>query len=365
MTRFINAAEVVQVLNMRDCMEAMEQAFAEEARSVAANHPRQRYRVPRQLEVGQRGYWANMIAGAVPSMGVAALRCDSSIVRESERDGQRRMEFDYPSGRSWGFVLLFSLTTGEPLAVFQDFSLSPLRVGATTGVAVRALAASGAKRIGLLGSGNQARRNLEAICLARQAEEVRVYSPSREHRDAFAEQMGPQLGVDVIPVDDPSPVVDWADVLMCATNSSRPVFDGRRLRPGQLVITIANTDHVMRRTEADDDTMERADFIVLNSRDTLISNQQRELIDLIDQGHFGWDKVTELGQVLTGAHPGRTSDEQIVYYKSNTGVGIQFAAAGALIYKACQEQGLGHEVPTEWFGADVTDWLGRGFNPAP
>ncbi|HEY8691542.1 MAG TPA: ornithine cyclodeaminase family protein [Chloroflexota bacterium] len=365
MTRLINAAEVAQVISMSDCIEAMAQAFAEEARGVAANHPRQRYRVPRQLDVGQSGYWANMIAGAVPSMGVAALRYDSSIVRESERDGQRRMEFDYPSGRSWGFVLLFSLTTGEPLAIFQDFSLSPLRVGATTGVAVRALAPANASRIGLLGSGNQAQRNLEAICLGRQVDEVRVYSPSRQHREAFAEQMGPRLGVDVIPVDDARGLVEWADVLMCATNSSLPVFDGDWLRPGQLVVTIANTDHVMRRTEADDTTMLRADVIVLNSKDTLISNQQRELLDLIDRERFGWDKVTELGQVLIGAHPGRTSDDQIIYYKSNTGVGIQFAAAGALIYKACEERGLGHEIPTEWFGADVSDWLAKGFNPAP
>jgi ornithine cyclodeaminase/alanine dehydrogenase-like protein (mu-crystallin family) len=97
----------------------------------------------------------------------------------------------------------------------------------------------------------------------------------------------------------------------------------------------------------------------------LVSNQQRELLDLIDRGHFNGDKVTELGQVLIGTHPGRTSDDQIIYYKTNTGVGIQFAAAGALIYKACETRGLGHEIPTDWFGADVTDWSSKGFNPAP
>jgi alanine dehydrogenase len=152
---------------------------------------------------------------------------------------------------------------------------------------------------------------------------------------------------------------------MSATSSSQPVFDGAWLRPGQMVITIANTDGVHRRTEADATTMERCDLLVLNNRQTLLTNQQRELLDLIDAGRVGWDKITELGQVVAGQHPGRTSDEQIVYYKSNTGVGIQFAAAGALIYEACKQQGLGHEVPTEWFGADLGDWLDRGFNPSP
>ena len=86
----------------------------------------------------------------------------------------------------------------------------------------------------------------------------------------------------------------------------------------------------------------------MNNIETAITNQQRELLDLIDGGNFGWDKVFELGQVLIGAHPGRSDDGQILYYKSNTGVGVQFAATGALIYEACKKQGLGRELPSEW-----------------
>jgi ornithine cyclodeaminase/alanine dehydrogenase-like protein (mu-crystallin family) len=111
--------------------------------------------------------------------------------------------------------------------------------------------------------------------------------------------------------------------------------------------------------------MIRSDFIVLNNKETAITNQQRELLDLIEQEKFGWEKVCELGEVLVGKHSGRTDDQQIVYYKSNTGVGIQFAAAGALIYEACKKQGLGRELPTEWFGADLSEWVDKGFNPSP
>ena len=75
--------------------------------------------------------------------------------------------------------------------------------------------------------------------------------------------------------------------------------------------------------------MLRSDLIVLNSKETAKTNQQRELLDLIEGGSFGWDKVCEMGQLITREHPGRTSEQQIIYYKSNTGVGIQFAAAGA------------------------------------
>ncbi|MBI3063063.1 MAG: ornithine cyclodeaminase family protein, partial [Deltaproteobacteria bacterium] len=276
----ISDPEVRQVLNMADCIGAMERAFAEEAKGIAVNRPRTRYKVPPDLD--KPGYMANIIPGAVPSSGVAALRYDSTIVQERVVAGSKRMDFPSPTKRSWGFVLLFSLETGEPLSLIHDFSLSAIRVGATTGVAHRALSKKESKVIGLFGSGNEARRNLEAICLVRDIESVKVYSTTREHRERFAEEMTEILNVEVQPVSSPEAVIKGSDIVMCATNSSQPVFDGRRLEPGQLVTTIANTDGVHRRTEADETTMIRSDFIVLNSRETAITNQQRELLDLID-----------------------------------------------------------------------------------
>jgi ornithine cyclodeaminase/alanine dehydrogenase-like protein (mu-crystallin family) len=341
----------------------MERAFAEEARGVAVNRPRVRYKVPPDLD--KPGYMANIIAGAVPGSGVAALRYDSTIVQERVVGGTRRMDFPSPAKRSWGFFLLFSLQTGEPLALIHDFSLSAIRVGATTGVAHRALAKKDARIVGIFGSGNEARTNLTAICSVRSIEKIKVYSKTAGHRDGFAEEMTRSLSIPVQPVNDPKAVVTGSDIVMCATNSSEPVFEGNWLEPGQLVTTIANTDGVHRRTEADSTTMTRSDFIVLNNKETAITNQQRELLDLIDQRKIGWDKVCELGQVLTGSHPGRTSDRQLIYYKSNTGVGIQFAAAGALIYEACRKKGLGLELPSEWFGADLSEWMDKGFMPSP
>src|SRR5262245_13913868 len=181
----ITDPEVRQVLTMRDCIDAMERAFAEEARGIAVNKPRTRYKVPPDLD--KPGYMANIIPGAVPSFGVAALRYDSTIVQERVVEGRKRMDFPSPLKRSWGFVLLFGLQTGEPLALIHDFSLSAIRVGATTGVANRALAKRDSKIVGIFGSGNEARTNLEAICAVRSIEKVKVYSVTKEHRDRFAE----------------------------------------------------------------------------------------------------------------------------------------------------------------------------------
>ncbi|MFQ5852805.1 MAG: ornithine cyclodeaminase family protein [Candidatus Binatia bacterium] len=359
----ISDTEVREVLRVSDCIDVMERAFAEEAKGIAVNRPRVRYKVPPDLD--QRGYMANIIAGAVPSSGVAALRYDSTIVLERVISGAKRMEFPYPAKRSWGFVLLFSLETGELLALVHDFSLSAIRVGATTGVAMRALSKKQAKILGLFGSGNEAQRNLEAICCVRKIAEVRVYSPSSEHRNQFAREMAKTLRVRIEPEENPRAVIEGADIVMCATNSSEPVFDGTWLEPGQFVTTIVNTDGVHRRTEADSTTMIRSDLIVLNNKETAIQNQQRELLDLIEGERVGWEKVCELGEVLIAKHPGRVSDGQIIYYKSNTGVGIQFAAAGAFIYEACKKRGLGRELPAEWFGADLSEWMNKGYYPSP
>ncbi len=359
----ITDPEVKQVLRVSDCIHVMERAFAEEAKGIAVNRPRVRYKVPPDLD--QTGYMANIIAGAVPSSGMAALRYDSTIVLERTVSGTKRLEWPSPKRRSWGFVLLFSLKTGEPLALIHDFSLSAIRVGATTAVATHILSKKKSKILGLFGSGNEARRNLEGICCVRKIAEVRVYSPSSKHRNGFVHEMAKTLGVRIEPEENPRAVIEGADIVMCATNSSEPVFDGNWLEPGQLVITIVNTDGVHRRTEADSTTMTRSDLIVLNNKETAIQNQQRELLDLIDVGKVGWEKVCELGEVLIGKHPGRVSDKQIIYYKSNTGVGIQFAAAGALIYEACKKRGLGRELPAEWFGADLGEWIDRGYNPSP
>src|SRR5437899_12551280 len=106
----------------------------------------------------------NIIHGAVPSSGVAALRYDSTIVQERVVAGTKRMDFPSPLKRSWGFVLLFSLQTEEPLALVHDFSLSAIRMGATTGIANRALTKKDSKVVGIFGSGHEARTHQADVC---------------------------------------------------------------------------------------------------------------------------------------------------------------------------------------------------------
>lgn len=355
---------VPDALNLRELIDLMETVFKEEASGKAANAPRLRYRLPKGES--ERAFMSNIICGASESLGVAAVRYDATVMREYVySDSTKRTEFEYSQGRSWGFVILSSVRTGEPLSITHDFSLSPMRVAATTAIAVRKLARENSKIVGLFGSGNEAEKNIEAICMVRDIQKVLVYSPNSKHREDFSKKMSERLGVVFEPVDAPEKAVRNTDVVMCATNSSEALFDGNLLEKGQTLITIGASDVVHRRREADDSAFLKSERLILNSYETAVTNRQSEITDLIESGKIKRENVHDLGNVLAGTSPGRLNDDEILYYNSNAGVGIQFAATCYQIYEYCRKKGIGREIPTEWFGADVSKWTKKGYAPSP
>jgi ornithine cyclodeaminase/alanine dehydrogenase-like protein (mu-crystallin family) len=257
------------------------------------------------------------------------------------------------------------LETAELLAIMHDFTIEGIRVGATTALGARYLARADATTVGLFGTGKHARTDLEGIALVRPIRQVKVFSPNPEHRQRFAREMSAQLEIDVTAVDEPEAVVRGVDIVCCATNTNTPVLDGRWLEPGQLVTSIVNSDVVKYRTEVDESTFVRSDLICINDRDSVLANRQRELTEPIERGLFTWEKVHELGDVITGKKAGRERPDDLVLYKNNTGMGIQFAAAGAIVYQEAIKQGVGQQLPSEWFGTDMSAWYEKGYHPSP
>src|SRR5438552_3157978 len=223
---------------MADCIEAMRVAFRDFANGVAINRPRVRYLA--EHPDPERKYLANVHVGAVPSYGTACVRAGSQIIRPPSAKVDRRL-YENPQAFNWGIVILYSLETAEPLALLHEFHLSGLRVGATTGLAVDLIARKDAATLGLFGTGKQARNALEAIALVRPIRRVNVYSPSAEHRAAFAREMA-RAGIEVAAVAEARAVVAGADVVCCCTTAMKPVFDGEWLEDGQMLVSIANSD---------------------------------------------------------------------------------------------------------------------------
>jgi ornithine cyclodeaminase/alanine dehydrogenase-like protein (mu-crystallin family) len=351
---------------MEDCIEAMRVAFEDFSNGSAVNRPRMRY-LARHPDPELR-YMANVHVGAVPSYGVACVRAGSQILRPPSATNDRRL-YENPSRFNWGIVILYSLETAEPLAFLHEFQLSGMRVGATTGVAVDKIARREASRLCLFGTGKQAHTALEAILAVRPVTQVRVYSPNQAHRAAFVRDMARQ-GVEIVAVDDPRRAMEKADIVCCATNAMGVVFDGDWLDDGQFVVSIANSDVTNKRSEVDPKTFERASAIIVNDWESVVDNDQTELLEPVAQGLIPRERIHELGDVLTGKADVRQPprDEKasgIVYFKNNSGLAIQFAAAGGFIYRKAMKEGRCKTIPAEWFGSDLSSYYEAGFRPSP
>lgn len=359
MTLIITDDDVSRLLSMKECVQAMRTAFEDFSNGIAVNRPRVRYLA--QHPDPERRYFANVHVGAVPSSGMACVRAGSQIMRPPNATSERRM-YENPSAFNWGIVILYSIETAEPLAFLHEFRLSGVRVGATTGMAVDAMTRKDASKLGLFGTGKQARNAFEAILSVRDIKEVRVYGPNREHRESFVKAVA-RPGVNVVASESPQDVVRGADIVCCATSAMQPVFDGEWLEPGQFVVSIANSDVTNKRSEVDQRTFERASAIIVNDWESVVENDQSELLDPIKEGRVRQDRVHELGDVLTGkAKPDLSG---IVYYKNNSGLAIQFAAAGGILYRKAKEEGQCKEIPTEWLGSDLSSYYAAGFRPSP
>jgi ornithine cyclodeaminase/alanine dehydrogenase-like protein (mu-crystallin family) len=339
--------DAMRLLSIPEAIEAMRVAFRDLAEGRAVNPPRLRY--SSDTADPKRRYFANIHAGAVQSYQVACVRAGSHFMLMDEHSGQRRT-LDNPDPVNWSVVILYDLTNGEPLAFMHETHLSGFRVGATTGLAVAECARPDAEVLGLYGTGNQAYPNCRAICAVRPIKQVRVFSPNADHRRAFSERMARE-SVEVVPVDDPQEAVRGAHIVCCATNAITPVLAGRWLEPGQMVVTIVNSDVIETRTEVDEEVFARASDVIVNDWEGVIANRQIELLHPIEKGLVKRERVHELRDIVSGKARVRQTPGEILYYKNNTGLAIQFAACGAILYKKLIAEGTNRVIPRDWFAS--------------
>jgi alanine dehydrogenase len=252
--------------------------------------------------------------------------------------------YTYAAGfgdRDAHFVLpLFDAESGAPLAVFDGASLNPFKTGAAGAVAVDALAREDATRLGVVGSGSQARGQVRATATVRDLSEVRVYSPTPDHREAFATEMADRLDADARAVDSAAAAVAEADVVVTATRSRDPVFDGEELSPGTHVTAMGQYSAEAR--EVDATTVARSTYVPdLRAR---AEQDAGAYLQALAEGAVDEDHVhAELGEVVAGVRPGRTSETEITLFDSG-GTGIETVAAAMLLYERAREAGVGEVI---------------------
>lgn len=237
-------------------------------------------------------------------------------------------------------VLAIDDETGQPLALMQGSALTAIRTGAASGAATDVLARSDAHTVAIFGSGVQARTQLEAVCTVRPIDEVRVYS--RSGAGSFIDDMagrGP-MPTAIRTVGSPAEALDGADIVCAATTSRTPVFDGADLQPGTHVNAVGSFTPEMQ--EVDAVTIQRS-RVVVDSRAAVLEEAGDLIVPLTD-GQIGPDHIyAELGEILLGRLPGRTSPDQITFFKS-VGLAIQDAIAARIVMTNGAQLGLGQQV---------------------
>jgi alanine dehydrogenase len=187
---FLNNDNVAKLLPMADCIAALEDGFRDLGTSRALEAGRSDvYTVTPQNGLFHR----QSNAGTNSRQHVLSVRIMSDMVSWPEKDGTRTEEkFCVAPGRFCGLVMLFNTENGEPLAILNDGYLQHLTVGAGAGIGAKHLARPDSRTLGVVGSGGQATTLTDAMCAVRPIERIMVYSPTAEHRQAFAERMSRQ-----------------------------------------------------------------------------------------------------------------------------------------------------------------------------
>jgi ornithine cyclodeaminase/alanine dehydrogenase-like protein (mu-crystallin family) len=352
------------VLTPEATRKALEAAYADLGRGEAVCRPRIDIRIP--TSDPERVYqWGSMEGGSTG--GYFAIRIKSDIVFEREAEGVRTQEkYCSRPGLYCGLVLLTRIEDGEPLAIIHDGVLQHLRVAADGAIGTMLMAREDSRTLGMLGSGGMAHAHVEALLAVRPFERLRLFSPTRAHRERFGAEMKDRFGIGVEVLDDPREVYQGADVLASCTDSAKPVVRGAWLEPGVHVVSIGG--------RPDDEALARFDRKLrigttpaplgrpeLATRDEYLGYIARPADPRWGRVKGGkrapnvtgrGDEVS-LADVVEGRAQGRTARDQVTYSERGNIQGAQFYAVAAIVFEAARREGLGRELPTEWFLQDI------------
>jgi ornithine cyclodeaminase/alanine dehydrogenase len=237
-------------------------------------------------------------------------------------------------------ISLHDIETGALVSFMDGAFITAMRTGAVSGVATKYLARQDSETVGILGTGVQARTQLEAICEVLDIQNVKAYGLDKDQTKRFSQEMEEKLKIGIKPCKKNEDAVDGSDVVILATSSKTPVLDGNWLDKGTHINAIGS--HTSTTRELDDHTVQRSK-IVVDLREAALSEAGDLLIPL-QRGILAPDPIyADLGELVTGVKRGRTNDKEITLFKS-VGLAVQDAAAALKAYNLAKERGLGKNV---------------------
>ena len=318
----LNYDQVKQLLPMHECIDAMTDALSALARGEAEMPLRTIFR-PQDV----RGVMAMMPSfrrGGAPLFGLKAICVfpdNAAIGKDAHQGG----------------VLLFSGETGELLALVNASAITEIRTAAVSAVATRVLAREDASELAIIGAGVQARSHLEAIGCVRPIKRARIAARRFEKAQLFVEEMQAKFEFEIAAVETSEEAVRGADIIVTATTSFEPVVRREWISTGVHLNAVGTYSFKAREL----DTATVADATLFVDRRESALNEAGDYVIAAAEGAFGPEHIrAELGEVLIGSHPGRTSKDEITVFKS-LGLAIEDLASAAHIYAKARAQTAG------------------------
>jgi alanine dehydrogenase len=318
MALFIDERCIAGLLTMDDALSAVEEVFREQGRGGVTNVPR--------VRAPLKGGVLRITAGVLSYRGLYGVKVSSTAV------------FGRNAGRMF---CLYREETGELCAIVQVFGMGALRTGAASGVATKFMSNEGAKTLAVLGSGRQAKTQVEAVCRVRRITEAKVYSPTKENRERFCREIERAHGLKATPVASPEAAVRESEIIVSATTSEQPVVQGAWLAAGAHINAIgANYEH---RRELDTAAVKAAACIAVDDPEQA-RYEATDLVVPVQEGALTWERVLPLSDIVSGKVKARASARDITLYKS-LGVAIEDVALAARAYEKALAQGVGVQLP--------------------
>jgi ornithine cyclodeaminase len=325
--RVISKDEIRRVAPMGQTIELVKQAFA-------------------QLSAGEAEVPVRTQIEVAPHEGIALFM--PAYLRKTDQMGlkivsvfPRNLESGIPTIHA--LITVVDAATGQPTAVMDGTYLTALRTGAASGAATELLARTDSRVLAILGAGVQGRTQLEAVCAVREITRVCVFDVNREASDAFAEEMqarGGRIPTDIAVASSAQEAVRQADIICTTTTSREPVFDDSDLAQGTHINAVGAFTPDTRETP--EETIQRAELFV-DSREACWAEAGDLIIPRAKGLVSDTDIQAELGELVLGTKPGRSTSKEVTFFKS-VGNAVQDVAVAAHVMAEAVRLGLGTDV---------------------
>jgi alanine dehydrogenase len=311
MAILLRESDVENLATMDMAIESVEQAFRLQGEKKTDMAPRRRCRLNQGM--------LHVMSASLPTLGFAGLKSYTSVA------GSNR------------FAVLLYKEDGQLAAVIEADKLGQLRTGAASAVATKHMSRHDSSRLGVIGTGYQARSQVQAICAVRRIRTIVAYSRNPEKCKQFCKEMTDAIEISVVPAAMPEEAIKEMDIVVTATNSKDPVFKGEWLSKGTHINAIG-ANHLSRQ-EIDVETVGKSSCVVVDSCEQAML-ESGDLARAAEAEAFFWEDARELGLVVIGEYPGREDDGEITLFKSH-GIALEDIAFAARIFEQAVGAGIG------------------------